>query len=149
MSTRAAIATRSESEEGIPFGERNEPAVRERLSAPGLRTFFNIAAEWGLTGEKQRVLLGGVAASTYHKWKSGSVGTLSYDQLERISLVLGIYKGLRLLFADDASGIRWLKAANTDLPFSGGPPLDRMLRGSIDDLYAVRRYIDGWRGAWP
>jgi hypothetical protein len=24
-----------------------------------------------------------------------------------------------------------------------------MLRGSIDDLYAVRRYLDGWRGGWP
>jgi len=74
---------------------------------------------------------------------------LSYDQLERISLTLGIYKGLKLLFADDASGPLWLKATNTDLPFGGGSPLERMLRGSIDDLYAVRRYLDGWRGVWP
>jgi hypothetical protein len=95
------------------------------------------------------VLLGGVPPSTYHKWKGGAVGTLSYDQLERISLVLGIYKALKLLFADDASGVRWLKAANSDLPFAGGSPLDRMLRGSIDDLYAVRRYLDGWREGWP
>ena len=77
------------------------------------------------------------------------MGTLSYDQLERISLVLGIYKALKLLFADDASGVRWLKATNSDLPFAAGSPLDRMLRGSIDDLYAVRRYLDGWRGGWP
>ena len=63
--------------------------------------------------------------------------------------MLGVYKALKLLFADDASGVRWLKAANTDLPFTGGRPLDRMLRGSIDDLYAVRRYLDGWRGGWP
>ena len=135
--------------EGIPFAQRHDPAVRERLSGPGLRTFFNIAGEWGLTANQQRVLLGGVPASTYHKWKGGAVGTLSYDQLERISLVLGIYKALKLLFADDASGVRWLKAANSDLPFAAGSPLDRMLRGSIDDLYAVRRYLDGWRGGWP
>jgi hypothetical protein len=44
---------------------------------------------------------------------------------------------------------RWLKAANTDLPFTGGSPLDRMVQGSIDDLYAVRRYLDGWREGWP
>jgi hypothetical protein len=148
MRTQAA-AELSRLEEGIPFARRHDPAVRERLSGPGLRTFFNIAREWGLTGEQQRALLGGVPPSTYHKWKGGTVGTLSYDQLERISLVLGIYKALKLLFADDASGVRWLKAANTDLPFRGGSPLDRMLRGSIDDLYAIRRYLDGWRGGWP
>jgi hypothetical protein len=143
------IAVPSRPEEGVPYPLRHDPAVRERLSGPGLRTFLNIAAEWGLTVDQQRLLLGGVAGSTYHKWKAGAVGTLSYDQLERISLVLGIYKALRLLFANDASGLRWLKAANTDLPFAGGSPLDRMLRGSIDDLYATRRYLDGWRGGWP
>jgi hypothetical protein len=132
-------------EEGIPFAERHDPTVRRRLSGPGLRTFFKVAGEWGLTVEQQRVLLGGVPASTYHKWKGGAVGTLSYDLLERISLVLGTYKGLKLLFADDAGGLRWLKAPNSDRPFTGGSPLDRMLRGSIDDLYAVRRYLDGWR----
>jgi len=119
------------------------------LSGPGLRTFFNIAREWGLTVNHQRVLRGGVPPSTYHKWKGGTVGTLSYDQLERISLALGIYKALKLLFADDASGARWLEAANTDLPFAGGSPLDRMLHGSMDDLYAGRRYLDGWREGWP
>jgi hypothetical protein len=148
MRTRAA-ATLSPPEGGLSFAQRHDPAVRERLSGPGLRTFFNIAREWGLTVAQQRVLLGGVPSSTYHKWKGGAAGTLSYDQIERISLVLGIYKALRMLFADDAGGVRWLKAANTDRPFGGGSPLDRMLRGSIDDLYAVRRYLDGWRGGWP
>ena len=138
-------ATLSRPEEGIPVAERHDPAVRRRLSGPGLRTFFNIAGEWGLTVEQQRVLLGGLPPSTYHKWKGGAVGTLSHDALERVSLVLGIYKGLKLLFADDAGGLRWLKAPNTDRPFAGGSPLERMLHGSIDDLYAVRRYLDGWR----
>ena len=142
-------AALSQPEEGIPFSQRHDPVVRERLSGPGLRTFLNIAAEWGLSVDQQRLLLGGVAPSTYHKWKARAVGTLSFDQLERVSLVLGIYKALKLLFADDASGLRWLKSTNTDLPFTGGSPLDRMLRGSIDDLYAVRRYLDGWRGGWP
>jgi Protein of unknown function (DUF2384) len=41
--------------------------------------------------------------------------------------------------------LRWLKAPNTDRPFAGGSPLDRTLRASIDDLYAVRRYLGGWR----
>jgi hypothetical protein len=45
--------------------------------------------------------------------------------------------------------VRWLTSANQDLPFGGRRPLGRMLRGSIDDLYAVRRYLDAWRGVWP
>ena len=71
---------------------------------------------------------------------------MSRDQLERISLLLGIHKGLKLLFSDEAAGLRWFKSANRDLPFGGAAPLDRALGGSIDDLYAVRRYIDAWRG---
>lgn len=133
----------------LSVAQRHDPAVRARLSAPGLRTFFAVAAEWALPVAQQRSLLGGIAPSTYHKWKAAAVGTLAYDQLERISLVLGIYKALKLLFAEEAGGLRWLRAPNTDTAFGGGSPLDRMLRGSIDDLYAVRRYLDGWRGGWP
>lgn len=132
----------------LPTDFRTNPGTRARLSGPGLRTFFGIADEWELSGVEQRTLLGGLSSSTFHNWKTGKIGALSSDQLERVSLVLGIYKGLKLLFADDGAGLRWLKAENTDAPF-GRSPLNRMLRGSIDDLYAVRRYIDGWRGVWP
>jgi hypothetical protein len=149
VARRRPTAPESPSSEGLSREQGHNPAERARLSGPALRTFFNIAAEWGLGVEPQRRLLGGVPASTYFKWKAGGIVTLTFDQLERISLVLGVYKGLRLLFADDAGGLRWLRAANTDLPFGGGSPLDRMLRGSIDDLYVVRRYLDGWRGVWP
>lgn len=125
------------------------PEQARRLGAAGMRTVLAIADEWQLPVAMRRLLLGGIGESTYHKWKAGDVGTPSRDQLERLSLLLGIYKALRLLFADDATGVRWLKAANTDRDFSGQSPLDRMLRGSIEDLYVVRRYLDGWRGSWP
>jgi hypothetical protein len=146
--TRATLAL-EESVTSTALDERRRPEVRARLSGPGLRAFLGIARAWGLSVDEQRVLLGGPSSSTYHNWKSGSIGTLTFDQLERISLVLGIYKALRLLFTDDATGLGWLQAANRDLPFRGHSPLARMLRGSIDDLYSVRRYLDAWRGVWP
>ena len=130
-------------------GTLHDRATRNRLSGPGFRTFLAVAERWAMTVPQQLVLLGDVPATTYHHWKSKGVRSLSLDTLERISLVLGIWKGLRLLFTDDAVAVRWLKAENTDLPFGGLSPLDAMLRGSIDDLYAVRRYVDGWRGVWP
>jgi hypothetical protein len=120
--------------------------LRERLSRPAVRLFLRLADLWKLTVDQRRVLLGDISRPTYHNWQGGKVGALSRDQLERISLLLGIHKGLRLLFADEGGAMRWFTAANRDLPFAGGSPLDRVLRGSIDDLYAVRRYIDAWRG---
>jgi hypothetical protein len=121
-------------------------AARARLTGPGLRTFFNIADDWGLTTDQQRILLGGISKSSLHNWKAGHAAVLSRDQLERVSLVLGIYKGMALLFADGDGGKRWLKSDNTEAVFGGLSPLARMLRGGIEDLYATRRYIDAWRG---
>ena len=119
---------------------------RSRMAGPGLRTFFGIANEWALTVEQQCTLLGGIARSTYHKWRKDGTATLTRDQLERISLVLGIYKAMKLLFVDSEGGKAWFFAPNRDWTFGNKSPLMRMLGGSIDDLYAVRRYLDSWRG---
>lgn len=122
---------------------------RASLGAAGFRTFIQIADEWELGVAARVRLLGDIAESTYHKWRTGKIGELSRDQLERLSLLLGIYKALRLIFSDESTGTRWLKGANTDADFASRSPLERMLNGSIDDLYAVRRYLDAWRGGWP
>jgi len=121
-------------------------ADRARLTGPGLRTFFSIADEWSLSTDQQRILLGGISKSSLHNWKSGLMAALSRDQLERVSLVLGIYKAMALLFADGDGGKRWLKAENSEGVFGGASPLARMLRGGIQDLYVTRRYLDAWRG---
>jgi hypothetical protein len=123
-----------------------DPKVREGLSAPAIRLFLELADRWGLSVDQRLALLGDISRQTYHNWQHGKVGTMSRDQLERVSLMLGIHKGLKLLFADEAAGLRWFESPNRDLPFGGAAPLARALRGGIDDLYAVRRYIDAWRG---
>lgn len=123
-----------------------DPKVRERISPTAVKLFLRLSDLWRLPVDQRRALLGDISSPTYHNWKNDKVGTLSRDQLERISLLLGIYKGLKVLFADEASAARWFTSPNRDLPFGGQSPLDRALRGSIDDLYKVRRYIDAWRG---
>jgi Protein of unknown function (DUF2384) len=123
-----------------------DPKVREGMSPAAFRLFLKLADHWNLSVDQRLALLGDISRQTYHNWQRGKVGTLSRDQLERISLLLGTHKGLKLLFSDEAAGLRWFKSANRDLPFGGKAPLDRALRGGIDDLYAVRRYIDAWRG---
>ncbi len=128
--------------------DRLDPAVRRRLAGPGLRAFFTITKRWDITAQGQRILLGSPSESTFYNWKAGKHGTLSYDQLERISLVLGIHKALTLLFADEGTGLTWLWQPNDERTFGGKTPVERMQVGSIDDLYRVRRYLDAWRGVW-
>jgi uncharacterized protein (DUF2384 family) len=132
--------------EHLPLEALQDRGVSKEISPVAVKLFLRLADVWNLAVDQRRALLGGISRPTYHNWQRGKVGPLSRDQLERISLALGIHKGLKLLFADEASANRWFTSPNTDVPFGGLSPLERMTRGGIDDLYAVRRYIDAWRG---
>jgi Antitoxin Xre-like helix-turn-helix domain/Antitoxin Xre/MbcA/ParS C-terminal toxin-binding domain len=125
---------------------RPDPDVRKRLSGPALRTFFNIAAAWQLSVVEQRALLGWPAASTYHKYKTGEHGALSFDTLTRLSLILGIYKSLQVLYPEQGFADRWLRLPNSNAMFGGATPLAVMINAGIDGLYRVRRLLDGRRG---
>jgi hypothetical protein len=111
-----------------------------------MRAFFRLAERWQLTGDEQRGLLGWPAESTFYKYKAGSVGTLSYDTLIRISLVLGIFKDLRILYPDTDLADRWVKLPNNNPLFGGHPALMLMIDDGMDGLYQVRRLLDGRRG---
>jgi len=115
-----------------------------RVAATALKAFFNLAGEWALTVEDQLTLLGRPSRRTYFRWRTGEVAALPTDTLERISVLLGIYKALAILLPDPARANAWIKRANGD--FGGRTALDVMRQGRVDDLYQVRRYLDGWRG---
>jgi hypothetical protein len=130
----------------LPAGERRDPAVRRRLSAPALRSFFTITGRWRLGVNEERGLLGWPPPSTFHKYKSGDAGVLSFDTLTRISLVLGIYKALHILYAEEAFADRWMQMPNSNALFGGRPPLAFVLDDGIDGLFQVRRLLDSRRG---
>ena len=125
---------------------RPEPDVRRRLSGPALRTFFNIAAAWQLSVTEQRALLGWPAASTYHKYKAGDHAALSFDTLTRLSLILGIYKSLQVLYPEQRFADGWVRMPNSNVLFGGAAPLTLMIDAGIDGLYRVRRLLDARRG---
>ncbi len=118
------------------------------MSGPAMRTFFNVADVWTLNIEQQRALLGWPAESTFYKYKSGQVGTLPFDMLIRISLVLAIYKDLHILYPEVDLADRWVHLPNNNPMFAGSPALAFMAGGGIDALYHVRRLLDGRRGGW-
>jgi hypothetical protein len=112
-----------------------------------MRTFLNLAERWNLTVHERRALLGWPSSSTYHNYKNGNVGTLSFDVLTRISLLIGIFKALHILYPEFAD--RWVKLPNSNPMFGGKPPIAFMTAdGGIDSLYRVRRLLDARRGGW-
>lgn len=126
-----------------------KPLSRRAMAGAGLRAFFNIARDWGLSAEEQMVLLGGPGRSTFFKWKAApDTAELKRDTLERLSYVLGIYKALQILLPDPAAADAWVKKPNAAPLFGGRRALDRMLGGNVGDLLAVRQYLDARRGGW-
>ena len=117
---------------------------RKGLTGPALRTFFNIADAWDLNEGEQMAILGLDSRSTLQNWKRGEVAALPKDALERISYVMGIYKGLQILVPQTAD--KWVRKPNKARLFAGKSALDRMMSGNVADLYVVRQYIDGQRG---
>ncbi|CAN0627536.1 DUF2384 domain-containing protein [Burkholderia multivorans] len=120
-----------------------------QMSAAGLRAFFNIARDWALSADEQIVLLGSPGRSTFFKWKaSPESARVPRDTLERLSLLLGIYKALQILLPQPAAADAWVRRPNDAPPFGGRRALDRMLAGNVSDLVAVRQYLDAMRGGW-
>lgn len=144
MEKRSAIRTLKP----VAPERRRDPQVRRQMSGPAIRTFFNIAGDWQLSNEEQRGLLGWPAESTFFKYRSGDTGTLSYDTLMRISLVLGIYKDLHILYPEPALADRWIRLPNNNPLFGGQTALEWTIANGMDGLYQVRRLLDGRRGGW-
>ncbi len=117
---------------------------RRDLSGPAIRAFLRLLDCWELSDEEARALLGDVSRTTLHNWRTHPPKTLSRDTLERISYLLGIYKGLQVLLSQKKRAHGWLKQPNR--AFGGHPPLERMLAGNVSDLLEVRRYIEHARG---
>lgn len=142
---KSGMAREIEAWTPLPVDRRQDPDVRRQLSLPALRAFFAVARAWQLNGTEARALLGWPPGSTFYKYKSGDPGALSFDTLTRLSLVLGIYKNLQLLYPEPAFADRWVRMPNSHPLFGGRPPLALMIDAGIDGLYQTRRLLDGRR----
>jgi hypothetical protein len=118
---------------------------RRRLSGVAIKAFTRVVEAWGLTNAEAAALLG-VSGSTWDRIKRGGrAEALSQDQLTRASAIIGLYKGLQLLFADDKS-VRWPSLKNRGPIFGGSTPVEAMIAGGIPLMLEARRYVDAARG---
>ena len=118
-----------------------DPAEVGRVA---LKAFFGLADAWQLSKRESLTLLGQPSERTFYRWRQGQVANVPADTLERISVLLGIYKATHILLPDAARADGYLRRPNT--AFDGESALDVMLKGRIDNLYQVRRHLDAWRG---
>lgn len=124
-----------------------QPAAPEISDEEGeaiARAVVNLFARWNLTDAQASILLGGLSARTWARWKAGSVGRIPRDLKTRLSNLMGIHKALRIIFTEAERGYGWIKRPNE--AFGGTSALDVMLAGELTDIMRVRRYVDHIRG---
>ena len=120
---------------------------RERLRPVAVKAIKNVATHWVLKGDEAAALLG-ISPSTWDRMSSGKgEKSLSQDQLTRISAMVGVFKGLHILFADDMAD-RWIRLRNKGPLFNGRTPVEAMIEGGIPMMLDVRRHVDALRGGF-
>jgi uncharacterized protein (DUF2384 family) len=117
---------------------------RVRVSEVALKGFLALMKAWSLSNAEASALLG-VSTSTLDRMKRGARPVLSQDQLTRVSALIGVYKGLHLLFADETAD-EWTRRPNRGPLFERETPIEAMIEGGIPRMLEVRRYVDAVRG---
>jgi hypothetical protein len=123
-----------------------DAGTRARLTPAAIDGVVRLADIWRLTSAEACALLGDVSERTWFRMKKGGWdGALSHDALTRVSLLVGIFKGLRLLFSQPLSD-EWVRLPNKGRLHGGRRPLDVMIEGGIPKMIEIRRHVDALRG---
>lgn len=131
--------------EPSPFIDLSLKSERERLSPSALKAFFNILKQWSVRDEDARALLGGMSNGPFYELKKKPDRVLDADKLTRISLLVGIFKALNILYSDKLADA-WVQLPNSNRIFGGQTPLAFMAKGGLPALQIVRRLLDARRG---
>jgi len=130
-------------------------AVQEKLSPVAIRAFFRLTSHWKLRDEDARGLIGGISNGSFYQLKRGAsktsnaktsdAKTLDQDKLTRVSLLVGIFKALNILYGTKLADA-WVQLPNTNHIFGGETPLAYMLKGGVPSMLRVRQLLDARRG---
>jgi hypothetical protein len=129
--------------------------VQEKLSPVAIRAFFRLASHWKLRDEDARGLIGGISNGSFYHLKRGTtktsnsktsdVKTLDQDKLTRVSLLVGIFKALNILYGTKLADA-WVQLPNSNPIFGGETPMAYMLKGGVPSMLRVRQLLDARRG---
>ena len=122
------------------------PQITAEEAAAMARAVIRLFERWQLSDAQAREILGGLPARTHARWKAGEPGRIDRDLATRLSLLMGIHKGLRYLFTEAERGYAWVRKPNP--VFGGRSPVQVMAQGDIFSLARVRAYLDAERGGF-
>jgi Protein of unknown function (DUF2384) len=124
----------------------SDAATRERLSLSAIKGFLRIMEKWGIKDPDARHLLGGLSSGSYYGLKKEPKHrTLDQDTLTRISLLVGIFKALNILYSP-ALADGWMTLPNRNPMFRGMSPLAYMIQRGQPGMLHVRQLLDARRG---
>jgi len=119
--------------------------IQEKLSSSAIVGFFSLTELWKLRDEDARGLLGGISNGNYYRLKKHPAKVLDQDKLTRISLLLGLFKALNILYTKKLADA-WVQLPNSNPMFGGESPLVSMIRGGVPAMIRVRQLVDARRG---
>jgi hypothetical protein len=102
---------------------------------------------WGLNTEEQLSLLGLSVSNrgALTRYRNGDPLAPSRDLLERVGILLGIHKSLRILFPRNRDlAYAWMSTRNR--AFDGLTPVEAIKQWGFTGLLMVRAYVDKARG---
>lgn len=129
----------------LAASDLSDRTVQQRLSPAAVQAFFKLAQAWQLRDESARQLLGGVSNGVFYQLKRGQKKVLDQDKLTRISLLVGIFKALNILYSRKLAD-SWVSLRNSNPMFKGVAPLNYMVQGGVPALIRVRQLLDARRG---
>ena len=134
---------------GYPFDispNLSDPATRARLSRSAVKGFLRIMEKWGIKDPDARQLLGGMSSGSYYTLKKAEAPrALDQDTLTRISLLIGIFKALNILYSKSLADA-WIALPNRNPMFRGNSPAAYMIERGQPGMVAVRQLLDARRG---
>jgi hypothetical protein len=119
--------------------------TRQRLSLAAIQGFLQIMERWGVKDPDARQLLGGISSGSYYGWKKQPKRILDQDALTRVSLLVGIFKALNILYSE-ALADAWITLPNGNPMFRGDTPLAYMIQRGQPGMVHVRQLLDARRG---
>ncbi|NPD67179.1 DUF2384 domain-containing protein [Lichenicola cladoniae] len=128
----------------------SDPATRLRLTPAALDGVIRLSDLWRLSTEETCLLLGDMSERSWFRLKKQDFRAdrtlrLSQDMLTRISVLVGIFKGLRLLFSETLAD-DWIRLPNRGPLFGGRTPIEIAIERGIPGLLEIRFHIDALRG---
>ena len=123
------------------------PANDPLRLAASIAMFDRLAEHWSLCANERETLLGGVSKSTWRGWRGRrTTARIKSDTRERIANLFLIDLNAHSLFAPEFAD-RWVREPNA--AFQGESPMSTMLRGKVEDVIDVRRYLERIRTSFP